>query len=282
MPHSPEQAIAHVTTLATGEPIDPSWRVTLHFHPDRLVAGVPILQLMARDGVYRSQFETGTSNGGLTARPGGDRWRWESRIFAGAYDDGPATDRPKYGSLNFRRRLAGGSPRFGSAYLRLGPHTVARTTFCYPDSVFEPEHFGVASRLSTLVVLAQADDKDPLDDYVEAQVHGVVDLTRDVEALVLDPCYRGTSIEIAARRLACPIEWHGGFTLTTNQLRRNPSYRGLEFVELGVSLARDGRLDPRIIGDASRTGRYDQQALKRVWHYVARFGNSEMHALTSS
>jgi hypothetical protein len=33
--------------------------VTLHFHPDRLVAGVPILQLMARDGVYRSQFETG-------------------------------------------------------------------------------------------------------------------------------------------------------------------------------------------------------------------------------
>ena len=93
---------------------------------------------MARDGVYRSQFETGTSNGGLTAHPGGDRWRWESRIFAGAYDDGSAAARPKYGSLNFRRRLAGGSPRFGSAYLRLAGHTLARTTFCYPDSVFEP------------------------------------------------------------------------------------------------------------------------------------------------
>jgi hypothetical protein len=86
---------------------------------------VPILQLMARDGVYQTQFETGTSNGGLTAHPGGDRWRWESRIFAGAYDDGPTTDRPKYGSLNFRRRLVGGSPRFGSAYLRLSPHTLA-------------------------------------------------------------------------------------------------------------------------------------------------------------
>ena len=44
-----QQAIAHVTTLATGQPVDPSWRMTLHFHPDRLVAGVPILQLLAHD-----------------------------------------------------------------------------------------------------------------------------------------------------------------------------------------------------------------------------------------
>lgn len=92
-PH--DRAIAHVTTLATGSPADPAWRVTLHFHPDRLVGGVPILEPMARDGVYRSQFETGTSNGGLTAHPGGDRWRWESRIFGGTYDDGPAAARPK-------------------------------------------------------------------------------------------------------------------------------------------------------------------------------------------
>ncbi len=276
-PH--ERAIAHVTTLASGEPADPSWRVTLHFHPDRVLAGTPILRLMARDGVYRSQFETGTSNGGLTAHPGGDRWRWESRIFAGTYDDGPAADRPKYGSLNFRRRLVGGSPRFGSAHLRLAPHTLARTTFCYPDSVFEPEHFGVAARLSPLIALAEADDKDALDDYIEAHVHGVVDLGRDVEALVLDPCYRGTPAETAAGALACPVEWHGGFTLTTDALRRNPDYRGREFVALGAALARDGHLDPRIIGDASRTGRYDEQALKRVWHYVARFGNPELAQL---
>jgi hypothetical protein len=36
-PH--DRAIAHVTTLATGSPADPAWRVTLHFHPDRLVGG---------------------------------------------------------------------------------------------------------------------------------------------------------------------------------------------------------------------------------------------------
>jgi hypothetical protein len=273
-----DEAIAHVAALSVGEPADPSWRVTLHFHPDRLLGGTPVLQLMARDGVYRSQFETGASNGGLTAHPGGDRWRWESRIFAAAYDDGPAADRPKYGSLNFRRRLVGGSPRFGSAHFRLAPGTLGRTTFCYPDSFAEPERFGVAARLSTLVALAAADDQDSLDDYVEAHVHGVVDIARDAEALVLDPCYLGTPVEAAARCLACPVEWHGGFTLTTTELRRHPGYRGQEFVELGASLARGGLLDPRILGDASRTGQYDEQALKRVWHYVARFGSPEMRS----
>lgn len=280
MPHPQDKAIAHVAALAAGEPADPAWRVTLHFHPDRTLNGMPILRLMAQDRVYRSQFETGTSNGGLTANPGGDRWRWESRIFAAAYDNGSAADRPKYGSLNFRRRLTGGSPRFGSAYLRLAAHTLTRTTFCYPDSAFKPEHFGVAARLSTLVTMAEAeaDGTDPLDDYIEAHVHGVVDLTRDAEALVLDPCYRDTQTEAAAGHLGCPVEWHCGFTLNTAELRRHPGYRGKEYVDLGVSLARNGRLDPRILGDASRTGHYDEQALKRVWHYLARFGNTEMHA----
>jgi hypothetical protein len=267
-----ERAIGHVTSRAQGGPGDPSWRVTLHFHPDRLTGGTPILKRMARNGVYRSQFETGTSNGGLTAHPGGDRWRWENRIFGGAYDDEPAAARPKYGSLNFRGRRSGGSPRFGSAYFRLAATALDRTTFCYPDSFFEPRDFGVASRLSAVVARAAGDDQDLLDDYVEAQVHGAVELARDVEALVLDPCYRGTPVEGEAARLGCAVEWHGGFALTSDELSRHPEYRGPEFAALGLSLARDGRLDARIIGDASRTGRYDEQALKRVWHYVARFG----------
>ncbi len=33
--------------------------MTLHFHPDRMVEGVPILQAIAEDGRYRTQFETG-------------------------------------------------------------------------------------------------------------------------------------------------------------------------------------------------------------------------------
>ena len=80
----------------------------------------------------------------------------------------------------------------------------------------------------------------------------------------------------AARRLGWPVEWHGGFALTAGELRAHPDYRGQETVNLGLSLARDDRLDPGIIGDASRTARHDPQALKYVWHCLARFGSPEM------
>lgn len=276
-PASPqERAIAHVTTLAEGAPIDASLRVTLNFHPDRLVAGRRILEVMAQDGVYRSQFETGTSNGALTAHPGGSRWLWESRIFGGAYDRAAPSERPRYGALNLYGRSHGGSPRFGSAHLRLRPEVLDRATFCYPDSVFEPTSFGVATRASALIALAAATPAaDALDDYIEAQVHGPLVLARDVEALVLDVCYRDTEVEREADRLGCPVEWHPGFRLSTDELQRHPEYRGPEYVTLGLALARDGYLDPRVIGDAARTGKHDEQALKRLWHCVARFGALE-------
>jgi len=266
-----EQALRHVAAISAGPRLDQALRVTLNFHPDRLVRGRPILDAMAQDGVYQSQFVTGTSNGGLTAHPGGDRWRWESRIFGGAYDESAGHERPVYGSLNFRSKPFGASPRFGSAHFRLIGAALDRSTFCYPDSHGEPVDFGVAASMP-LIALALADDQDALDDYIEAHVHGPVRFATDVEALVLDPCYRGTEIEALAGELPCPTEWHGGFRLAVDELRRHPDYRGPEFVELGAEIAVDGWLDPKVIGDAARTGKYDEQALKRVWHYLARFG----------
>ncbi|MFJ4875482.1 DUF3626 domain-containing protein [Streptomyces sp. NPDC088745] len=269
-----DRALAHVAALSSGAPLDASVRVTLNFHPDRWARGVPILRALAAAGVYRSQFVTGTSNGGLTAHPGGDRWRWESRIFAGAYDTAPAEARPVYGAPNFRADAYGAAPRFGSAHLRLRAGVLPRTTFCYPDSCLEPTDFGVATRMR-LTELALAEGRDALDDYVEAQVHGPVRLAEDVEALVLDPCFRGTDVEAAARLLGCPVEWHPGFALPVPELRLHPDYRGREYVELGARIAVSGRLDPAAVGEAVRTGRHDPQALKRVWHCLARFGRRE-------
>ena len=281
--HRGERAIAHVATLAAGGPdsdrpgLDPALRVTLNFHPDRAAAGgVPILAALAADGVYRSQFVTGTSNGGLTAYPGGDRWRWESRIFGGAYDEADPHERPVYGGLDFRLRGHGAAPRFGSAHFRLTAQAAARSTFCYPDSAAEPTDFGSARRMG-LLALARAADRgengpDMLDDYIEAHVHGPVSIGRDVEALVLDPCYRGTEVEAAAERLPCALEWHGGFRLEAAVMAAHPDFRGREIVELGARIAVGGSLDPKVIGAAVATGSHDPQALKRVWHYVARFG----------
>lgn len=44
----------------------------------------------------------------------------------------------------------------------------------------------------------------------------------------------------------------------------------------GEALARDGELTPAVVGDAARTGRYDSRDLKKVWHYIARFGAPEL------
>ncbi|GMA86150.1 hypothetical protein GCM10025868_14000 [Angustibacter aerolatus] len=223
-----------------------------------------------------SQFVTGTSNGGLTAHPGGDRWRWESRLFGGAYDDAAPEERPVYGSLDHARRAVGGSPRFGSAFFRLRPEVLVRTTFCWPDSVFEPTDLGVAQAMRLVRLLEEAADVDPLDRYVEAHVHGPVRLADDVEALVLDPSHRGTDVETAAGALGCPVEWHPGFRLTVDLLQQHAGYRGPEAVALGERLAVDGVLTPRVLGEA--VGPVDPQHLKWLWHCLARFGAADRPA----
>lgn len=164
--------------------------------------------------------------------------------------------------------FAGLSP----AHLRLAAHVLQLSTFCFPDSVFEPAHFGVAERCALLEVAAQ-DRRDRLDHYVEAHVHGMLRIPDDIEALVLDPCYRGTVTETLAARLGCAVEWHAGFALEASAWRGLGAYRGGHIAGLGVALAGGDVLTPRQIGEAARTGRYDPQHLKQVWHCVARYGD---------
>jgi hypothetical protein len=58
------------------------------------------------------------------------------------------------------------------------------------------------------------------------------------------------------------VEWHGGFRLGTAELARHPDYRGQRCVRFGIEIAVGGRLDPRIVGYAARTGRHNEQDLK--------------------
>ncbi len=134
LPRRARRALNHVAAGLCGPPLDPALRITLNFHPDRVSGGLPVIEALARDGAYHSQYVTGTSNGGLTAHPGGDRTRCESLIFGGVYDDAPPAERPLYGALDFRRQVVGAAPRFGSSHLRLTGAVMDRVTFCYPDS----------------------------------------------------------------------------------------------------------------------------------------------------
>lgn len=270
-----DRAVAFVAAQSAGGPVDPSWRVTVNFHPDRTAGdgAASTAGSLAATGRYLSQFATGTSSGGLTAHPGGDRWRWESRIFGGVYDDAPAVERPVYGALDVGSRPAGGAPRFGSAHLRLHTGVLDRTTFCFPDSNEDPVRFGVAGRCG-LIAEVGASGRDLLDDYVEAHVHGGVLITADVAAIVLDPCFEGTDVERAALACGAPVEFHRGFRLTAKDFDRSEvrAYRGPAVAALGRGLAGSGTVDARVVGDAARAGGYDAQDLKRVWHCLARFG----------
>jgi hypothetical protein len=257
-------------------------RVVLHFHPGWRFEDGTVLDAIAASGWYRSQWQTGTSNGGLAAHHGGDRWRWESSMFDGRYDDAPAHDRPVYGAWNRRNDVYGASPRFGSAYLRLRPEVTRRATFCWPDSVYEPQVVGGPETLEQLCRMADASDvdpsvvssapadlplDDPLNDYVEAHVHGGLLVARDVEAVVVDPTDREEHAS-TLDRMGCDVEEHPGYRVTVDAI--DPGYRGLVPVELARLLG--GEITPALLANASRSGDHDPQAVKWLWHCLARFG----------
>jgi len=56
-----------------------------------------------------------------------------------------------------------------------------------------------------------------LDDYIEAQVHGPIDLGRDVAALVVAPAFEGTDTGAFVRQLSArygfPVRHHAGFVV---------------------------------------------------------------------
>jgi hypothetical protein len=206
-------------------------RVALHFHPDRPDTQLrTVAENLLECGIYKSQFETGLSNGGVSAFPGGARDQWEQQLFGGAYQsEGTlAAYRPKYGALDVMRHSDGPSPRFGSCYFLLAPEMSARSTFTYLDSHQSPVERGTydvfddivaalfketftrdfalgepsltPARLLYHLLTLGSPFEDPsgraprrnLDHYIEAQVHGDVRLREDVEILVADPSFRGT------------------------------------------------------------------------------------------
>jgi hypothetical protein len=89
------------------------------------------------------------------------------------------------------------------------------------DGVIHLAERGVARRRRGMVVaaagltlaLASAADHDPLDDYVEAQIHGPLRLADDVEAIVVD-------YDAAAFRRRFLAQWPAGSPAHASYFRR--------------------------------------------------------------
>ena len=275
--------------------------ITVNFHPDRLLAdGVTVAEHLAADGAYYSQFRTGISNGGL----GGDRDRWEQRMFPGL------TDRPIYGALNLAAHPDGAAPRFGSCHLVLAPAVSARATFSHGDSVTLPSVVGTADTfgavwaalLDQVTTTGQALNRPAasaaewvaalgaarsgpgraLDDYVEAQVHGGLRVPGDVTAVVADASFRRTGFAPLLSRLGRELRWSPAFRLPPDQFP--PDLRGPAVPPLARFIGaryRAAVLDAAVIGPAARSVVRDPapwtsfgspaevlQLIKYLWHIL--------------
>jgi hypothetical protein len=121
-----------------------------------------------------------------------------------------------------------------------------------------------------------------MDDYVEAQIHGGVDLRVDVTAVVADPSFIGTRTAQSLALLAPSLRWHAGFVLDPGDFPAE--LRGPVAPRLAAHLAavyQTDHLDAATIGRAARSvvrepaawaafGEVTEalQQIKYLWHIL--------------
>lgn len=147
-------------------------------------------------------------------------------------------------------------------------------------------------RLSRALPLPRADPSSGsagrvLDTGIEAHVHGLIDIERDVERLVVDPAFTGTPtgdcLKELCRKYAIPLDWHGGFRLAVRDVP--DEFRGPAIPRLARRIAGDGTVDAAVIGTAQASLRFRPddwrdwgsqeeilQHLKQLWHVLVHCG----------
>ncbi|KAL7930756.1 hypothetical protein V8C35DRAFT_324203 [Trichoderma chlorosporum] len=236
------------------------------------------------------------------------------------------TLRPKYGALDLMRNSDGPAPRFCSCYFLLRPEISSQSTFTYGGSQAAPTERGTADEFDAILaaLLEECFTRDNalgiqnvrpkkmveyidvlsesplvediyrrlpsrnLDHFIEAHIHGDVLLSRDVEALVVDPSFytRGSTgplLQALGQTYGFPIFAHHGFQLFSDDVPSD--FRGLMMPSLAARIAFNGLVDVQTIGEAVRDlvacadllgDRGDLgevlQELKLLWHVLVRYG----------
>jgi hypothetical protein len=264
--------------------------VAVHFHPERLTRhGHSVAQGLLRDGVYKNQYETGTSSGSPTAFAGGERDAWECAMFGAAYADmSLARERPTYGALIMAPHPDGPGPRFGSCYFVLRPEVSHRCTFTWGGTNEEnplarsgtlenfgpvmaallsqlervPGALGIANLTGAYLVERMHSACAPtravqlgnvLDSFIEVQIHGAIDLRVDVASLVADPVFAngaiGALLEQLCARYGIELAWHPGYVLAVQNVPEE--FRDYAIGPLARRIARAGTIDAASIGVAA-------------------------------
>jgi hypothetical protein len=287
------------------------------------LGGRTVVEGLLADGEYRNSFETGLSSGSTSGFAGGRRDVWERQLFGGSYHRPGVTlaERPKYGALFLVSHADGPCPRFGSCYFVLRQELSRRSSFTLLGSqeeragewtgtlkAFEPVMVALAHHLDAVSaplgveglslqrLLSDLRSEIPiptglgpdargraLDSFVEAQVHGRVDLGRDVEELVADACFSGTAVGDGLAELASvygiSLRWHPGFALESHEFPE--VFRGFTTRRVAERVAVEGVVNAFHLGVGENRFRLDPTgwdefgstsevltSFRRVWHVL--------------
>lgn len=162
------------------------------------------IKLILKDGYYKNQFETGTSHGALSRVA---RLDWEANLFKGIYNQSTDSEKVKYGAVNLLSQKSGvlGAYGYGNSYLLLKQSVKERATFVIGDSATKQIH--IITFKHPTVILNLIDDRllnqvifkannlpgiipNMSYSYIEAQIHGPLNIFTDVEMIMLNPVYR--------------------------------------------------------------------------------------------
>ncbi|KAL7952050.1 hypothetical protein V8C42DRAFT_306015 [Trichoderma barbatum] len=236
------------------------------------------------------------------------------------------TLRPKYGALDLMRNSDGPAPRFGSCYFLVRTEVSSRSTFTFGGSQAVPKERGTADEFDAILaaLLEECFTRDAalgvenvrpkrmveyidalgdsplmeenyktlpsrnLEHLIEAQIHGDVLLSRDVEALVVDPSFfargnTGPLLQALGQTYGFPIFVHRGFQLSSESVPSD--FRGPTMPSLAARIEHKGIVDVQAIGDAVKElvacadllgdrGVMGEvlQELKLLWHVLVRYG----------
>ena len=299
--------------------------IAIHFHPERLTkAGYSVAEGLVRTGRFRTQYETGISNGSPTAFPGGARDEWEKTFFGGLYhqEASKLIERPKYGALMLAGHLDGPAPRFGSCYLVFDQQVNTRSSYTYGGNQSDLLHEKTGAwenldRVIFALLVAREQDHvlglkekslgellqrigvkeghqeenrplgNALDSFVEAQIHGPVDLEKDAVKLVADSSFKETEIQTVLKELSnrykVELDWYPGYALPISEVPNH--FRGYEIGPLVKRIAIDGILTTAKIGEAANAFQRRQESwpylgegqepltyFRRVWHALVYHG----------
>lgn len=211
------------------------------------------LDLIAEDGRLKNRFETGTSQGSLDEEL---RATWEANLGIPA-DAGP-DERPIYGALHYSHgddtNKDGAARMYGNVWLELHPHVKERTSFTRGDSSgvipgqvytdidmladhalnsvpweddrYDDDNSEMAGNLAFIATKGKEGKRPPWGGpYFEAQVHGGIDLKRDVSSVnvsinsaLYTPSSRQEITESAVsfgKKFGVPVHIHDGHTNET-------------------------------------------------------------------